>query len=383
MPNTLSTGTGTDAVFFHATEGILVTDSRGEIIRINPAAERMFGYEKGELTGKKIEILVPRRFTEKHVDHRDQFNRNPHSRRMGIGMALYGRRKDGSEFPVEVSLSPYKSGEDTFTIAFIIDITIRKKQEEELEHLTRNLKESNAELENFAYISSHDLQEPLRKIQSFGDRIRMTDGGHLSEKSRDHLDRLLNAASRMQNLINDLLMFSRLTTRAQDFRPLNLNKVLEEVKSDIEVSVEKSGAQIVAVDLPTIDAEETQMRQLFQNLISNAIKFRKEGETPVIEISSFKKKMTSADQHEMVEIRFRDNGIGFDQKYNDRIFNIFQRLDGKKYEGSGIGLSICKKIALRHGGNITAESKPGEGAVFIVTLPVHQSTDKTNHHQHL
>ncbi|HTL81206.1 MAG TPA: ATP-binding protein [Bacteroidia bacterium] len=372
MPTSLSGGTSVDAIFHYAGEGILVADSKGEIIRINPAAESMFGYEPGELTGKKIEILIPDRFGEKHVHHRDQYNENPHSRKMGIGFALYGKRKNGTEFPVEVSLSPFTSNGQNFVIGFIIDITIRKKQQDELELLARNLKDSNAELENFAYISSHDLQEPLRKIQSFGDRIQMMEGANLSEKSRDYLSRMLNAASRMQNLINDLLSFSRLTTRAQEFMSLDLNRVLEEVKSDMEITIEKTGAKITSSKLPVIEAEPTQMRQLFQNLLSNAIKFRKEDQSPVIDISWEDVDRRSAYGPGMINLKIRDNGIGFDEKYNDRIFNIFQRLDGKKYEGSGIGLSICKKIALRHNGNIIAYSKPGEGTTFVVTLPLKQ-----------
>ena len=196
-------------------------------------------------------------------------------------MNLFAKRKDGSEFSVEISLSPYTKDGESFVIAFIIDITIRKKNEdeikkkkEELEFLTENLRESNKELENFAYISSHDLQEPLRKIQSFGDRLKSIERENFSEQGKDYLERILNAAARMQVLINDLLSFSRLSSRAQVFATIDLNELLKDVLSDLEVAIEKSGTKIEVEQLPVIDAEPTQMRQLFQNLISNAIKFR-------------------------------------------------------------------------------------------------------------
>lgn len=364
---------GMEALFLHATEGILVANKKGEIIRMNPSSEKMFGFSKNELIGQKIEVLLPKRMEHTHLSQREGYNKTPHPRSMGSGMNLFAKRKDNSEFPVEISLSPYTKDGESFVIAFIIDISIRKKIEddikkkkEELELLTENLKESNKELENFAYISSHDLQEPLRKIQSFGDRLRSSESESFSEKGKDYLDRILNAATRMQGLIDDLLSFSRLSSRAQVFSTVNLNKVLKEVLSDLEVTVERTGTKIKLEKLPTIVAEPTQIRQLFQNLISNAIKFRKEDEIPIIKIYSKPSKSGS----ELIDIFFEDNGIGFDEKYLDKIFNIFQRLEGQKYEGSGIGLSICRKIAMFHGGNIMAKSKVGTGSKFIVTLAI-------------
>lgn len=379
----METKEGIDALFRYASEGILITDSKGEIIRINPSGEKMFGYSAGELPGKKIETLIPGRVAEKHVQERAGFNKNPHARSMGIGMNLSGKRKDETEFPVEVSLSPFNEKGEPFVIAFIIDITVRKgiedeikKRKDELEHLTIELKQSNEELQNFAYISSHDLQEPLRKIQSFGDRLKSLEAENISDKGKDYLDRMLNASSRMQRLIEDLLTFSRLTTKARQFEQVNLNSILRGVLSDLEIAIEKSGAIITADALPYIEAEPTQMRQLFQNLISNAIKFRNENKSPVINISSTYKKLNG---RRGIELLFEDNGIGFEQKYAHKIFNIFQKLEGQKYEGSGIGLSICKKIAILHGGNIIVKSKPEKGTTFTVTLAMKQENNSNTY----
>lgn len=359
-----------EALFLHSTEGILVVDSKGEIIRVNPSAEKMFGYNKDELLGQRIEASIPQLLAYQPIANKKAFYTNPLPRSMGTGIDLSGKRKDNSEFSIEISLSPYSKDEAAFVVMFVFDITIRKKNEDdviqkkkELEILTGHLKQSNKELENFAYISSHDLQEPLRKIQSFGDRLKTMEQEKFSEKGKDYLDRILNAASRMQNLINDLLEFSRLSNPVPKFSRIDLNAISNEVISDMEITIEKTGALITVEKLPVISGNPTQIRQLFQNLISNAIKFTKEGENPILKIYAKR-------SGKMIDIFFEDNGIGFDEKYVDRIFTIFQRLENRKYTGTGIGLAICKKIALFHQGNITASSSPDQGSVFKVSLPV-------------
>jgi signal transduction histidine kinase/cell division protein FtsB len=260
------------------------------------------------------------------------------------------------------------------------EIAERQRTEEKLKAHTLKLEQSNRELQDFAFVASHDLQEPLRKIQAFGDRLKLKYGESLTNEGKDYLDRMQKAAQRMQTLINDLLAFSRVTSQAQPFTPVNITNVLQEVLSDLEVHIQKVSAQIEIGDLPTINADPSQMRQLLQNLISNALKFRREEEAPVVKIWG---QLLERDEplwtqelsaRPMCQIMVQDNGIGFDEKYLDRIFTVFQRLHGRnEYEGTGVGLAICRKIVERHGGTITAKSILGQGATFIVTLPVEQS----------
>lgn len=225
------------------------------------------------------------------------------------------------------------------------------------------LKRSNRELQDFASIASHDLQEPLRKVQVFGDRINTKYGSLMDEQGRDYMDRMLKAVARMQVFINDLLSYSRVTTKAQPFTPVDLQKTAAEVVSDLEVRMEQAGGRVDVGALPTVMADPLQMRQLLQNLIGNALKFHKKDAPPRIRL--FMEKGPS-----QCRIVVEDNGIGFDPKYAERIFGVFERLHGRdEYEGTGMGLAICRKIVDRHGGTIVAQSASGQGASFIITFP--------------
>jgi two-component system, NtrC family, sensor kinase len=236
--------------------------------------------------------------------------------------------------------------------------------------------ERTRELQEFAYGVSHDLQEPLRKVMAFGDRLRDRCAAALGDDGLDYLKRMQSATDRMRKLINDLLALSRVTTQAKPSIPVNLNTVVSEVLSDLEVLVEQAGGKVEVGTLPTIDADPTQMRQLFQNLIGNALKFRKPDVAPVIQLhaeavpTEGERDDESDSGSPQWQIRVQDNGIGFEKKYCDKIFEVFQRLHSRaEYEGSGIGLSLCRKIVARHGGSICAHSTPGQGATFLMILP--------------
>lgn len=243
---------------------------------------------------------------------------------------------------------------------------------------SQELARSNAELQQFASVASHDLQEPLRKIQAFGNRLKASCGEVLNEQGRDSLERMQNAAERMQTLIDDLLTLSRVTTRAQPFVTVDLNRVAKEVLSDLEVRIQQTGGKVEVGTLPKVDADPVQMQQLLQNLLSNALKFHQKETPPVVKLSSQlfdsqQQLVTNEAIATSCQIVVEDNGIGFEQKYLDRIFNVFQRLHSRsQYEGTGIGLAICRKIVERHHGSITARSNLGQGAKFTVTLPIKQ-----------
>ncbi|MEP6849043.1 MAG: ATP-binding protein, partial [Acidobacteriota bacterium] len=236
------------------------------------------------------------------------------------------------------------------------------------------LQQSNRELQDFAYVASHDLQEPLRKVQAFSDRLKTKYADKLEGDGLDYLERMRSAAQRMQLLIQDLLTFSRVSTKAAPFVALDLETIAREVLSDLEVKIEETGAVIEIGSFPPIEADPTQMRQLIQNLVGNALKFQRKDCRPKIEISASATGQGANGNGEMCRITVKDNGIGFDEKYLDKIFAVFQRLHGRtEYEGSGVGLSVCRKIAERHHGSISAASSPGEGATFIVNLPLKQA----------
>lgn len=275
-------------------------------------------------------------------------------------------------------------------VGTITDIDDRRREKETLEQLVRErtfeltatneaLQRSNRELEQFAYVASHDLQEPLRKIQAFGDRLQRHCSKELSEQAADYLTRILASATRMRRLIEDLLSFSRVAIRPQALMPVNLAEIVQEVVSDLEERLQQTGGRVDIGELPTVEADAVQMRQLFQNLLGNALKFHRAEEPPLVQVRATLLETNepveeSSSTRNWWEITVRDNGIGFEETYVDRIFEVFQRLHGRgEYEGTGVGLAICRKIVERHGGQITARSCPGRGSTFIIRLPAIQS----------
>lgn len=342
--------------------GIVMVDSAGAIQLVNAETERMFGYQRQELIGQPVEILIPMRMRGEHPGYRAKYNDNPGARRMGAGRDLYGRRKDGSEFPVEVGLNPIHTRDGLFILSVIIDISERKLAEQSLEQQRQELQRSNAELEQFAYVASHDLQEPLRMVANYTELLAERYKGRLDDKADKYINYAVDGAKRMQQLVADLLALSRVGTQAKPLRPTDANIVVRHVQDSMASAIRKTGAEVLCGKLPTVNADEVQLGQVFQNLIGNAIKFRSD-RPPRIAISA----ESMRGQWQFV---VEDNGIGIEKEYSERVFQMFQRLHERdKYDGSGIGLAIVKKIVERHGGRVWFESTPGEGTKFFFTMP--------------
>ncbi len=290
------------------------------------------------------------------------------------------REITGDDTIYRVSFVPVydHTGEVFGSLIVTEDIGVFSLSEDELRNKLYALESTQESLEQFAYVASHDLQEPLRKIRAFGDRITTRYADQLDDTGQDYFARMQNAAQRMQVLIDDLLKYSRVGRIQNGFEEVDLNQLIDAVLADMETSIEESSAIVEVGELPTIEGEATQLRQLFQNLISNAIKFRREGIVPHIKITSRELSDDLAGSHNQLnnprEIIVQDNGIGFEEKYLDRIFNIFQRLHGRnRYPGTGIGLAICRKIIDNHQGDIFATSEVGKGASFHMVLPQQQT----------
>lgn len=342
---------------------VAITDNRGTITHVNDRFCEISKYSREELIGQNHRIV-------KSDLHPRQFYVNLW-RTISRGETWEGeicnRTKDGNLYWVNTCIVPFldERNQPYQYVSIRYEITERKEAEAKLVSYSKRLEQNNQELEDFASIVAHDLQEPLRKIQMFSDRLAFKYGRLLGD-GLDYLERMENAAARMHKLIDDLLTYSRLRTKSRSFDQVDLNIVVKNVLSDLEVSIEKAGARISISDLPNIDGDSGQMHQLFQNLISNAIKFRHAGRPCEISVS-----VDTFGNYCVVIIR--DNGIGFDEKYLNRIFNIFQRLHGRgEYPGTGVGLAVCRRIVDHHNGRITAKSMAGQGASFLVTLPVRQ-----------
>lgn len=333
----------------------ILLDPDGYITSWNPGAEKIKGYHSEEIIGKHFSIFYPGDAVDKDWPAHELAVARSAGRFEDEGWRV---RKDGSRFWANVVITAFKDDAGQLRGFWKItrDLTERKIAED-------RLKRSNKELEQFASIAAHDLQEPLRKIQAFGDRLQ-TRATTLDAQGRDYLERMLASAVRMRTLINDLLTFSRITSKAQPFVRVALADLVREVTTDLEVHIQQTRGRVEIRSLPTLDADPLQMRQLFQNLIGNALKFRRPEEPPVITIDS-------QPAGSFWQISIRDNGIGFEETYRERIFEMFQRLHGRnEYEGTGMGLAICRKIVERHRGWIAAQSTPGKGTTFIVKLPV-------------
>ena len=356
-----------------AAEGIYGIDGEGIVTFVNPRACAMLGYEESELIGKNMHNLV-------HHSRRDgsiyPIEECPIHYPDVEGVSEDGDvfwTKSGQAIPIESASSPIDP-EDKSQGAVVTfrDVTNRKRDELALRRYAQELKRSNAELQEFAYAASHDLQEPLRKIQAFGERLNNKCYDALDETGRHYLERMVDAATRMRRLIDDLLSYSRVNSKTTSFLPVDLSTVVSDVLSDLEPRIAAEEAKIRVNDLPAIEADPGQMHQLFLNLIANALKFRRPGVTPSISIEG---SVEVGEHGAMARIAVADNGVGFEPRHAERIFGMFERLHGREeFDGTGVGLATCRKIAERHAGELTAWGEPGAGAVFTLLLPVRQGS---------
>ena len=351
-----------------APDAMVVVNQAGEIVLLNIQAEKQFGYRRNELLGQKVKNIIPEGFAERLVADGLRSKADALAQQIGTGIELHGRRKDGSEFPIELMLSPLASDNGILVTSAIRDITKRKKAEVHLMQKMDELNRSNEELGQFAYIASHDLQEPLRMVASYTQLLARRYKGKLDSDADEFIAFAVDGASRMQRLIQDLLLYSRVQTKGMELRETSSEEAFERALQNLRGSIQESGAVVTHEALPNVQADEMQLAQLFQNLVGNAIKYQGSG-IPKIHVSA---KMNGGNKW-MFSVK--DNGIGIDAQYFDKIFGMFQRLHKREeFAGTGIGLAICKKIVERHGGNIAVESQPGHGSTFSFALEDSQST---------
>jgi PAS domain S-box-containing protein len=345
------------AVLSTVGEGIITIDAESTIVMANEEVERIWGYTREELIGSKITLLMPERFRESHFNGMQRYLETHVPKVLDKKLELEGERKDGSLFPLEITIKETVVDNEMYFTAAVHDISERKS-------MIQKLKQSNDALTEFAYIASHDLREPLRKISSFGSILEETLRDKIDEDDKENLAYMIDGAKRMQQMTDDLLSYSRLTSQVVTFQDIDLDDLVSDlINFELAAIIDETEAEVIRENrLGIVRGEQTQINQLFQNLINNGIKYNKPGNKPVVRLRSQKFK-------NMLQIEIEDNGIGIDSNYHHQIFEMFKRLHSRsEYSGSGIGLAICKKIVDIHEGEIGVHSQIDKGSVFWVKL---------------
>jgi two-component system, LuxR family, sensor kinase FixL len=365
------------AILESSLDPIITINHEGIITEFNRAAEQTFGYPRDKIIGTKpTDVLFSSSMAAGEQQRIERYLNAGEGSLLGRRVEVTAVRANGESFPAEMAMTISAENNAAVMSFFLRDISARKKAEAEQARFAAELQRSNSELEQFAYVASHDLQEPLRKIRTFSDRLLVKQAEKLDDEGRDSLLRMHNAAARMQSLIDGLLALSRVTTKGRNFETVDLARVAAEVVSDLEVQIKQVNGRVEMENLPTVQADPLLVHQLLQNLIANGLKFHRADEPPLVRISGrylpgHNDRKISHLSNQQCRILVEDNGIGFDEKYSSRIFGIFQRLHPRDvYEGTGIGLAICRRIVQQHGGTITAHSVPGKGSTFEILLPV-------------
>lgn len=348
--------------FFDATpDAMIVVGSDGTILAVNARAEELFKYERRALIGKNLEILIPANVRDQHREHVKSYSNDPCFRAMGSGLDLQACRSDGSTFAVDIALSHLHTSMGIVALASVRDATLQRKSQEELTEFAAELARSNEELEQFAYLAAHDLQSPMRRVATLCQMLEHKYRGEFGTTSETFIENIVGSAKQMQALINGLLDHSRVSHHRLRSEAIDCESLLKHVLKELDLLIQESRAEVTWDSLPTVVADRTQLAQLFRNLISNAIKYRRD-QTPEVKIAG------EPENNQWV-FSVKDNGIGIEEKYTEEIFSLFHRLHSSSdHEGAGLGLAICRKVVERHGGRMWVDSQPGVGSTFYFTI---------------
>ena len=353
-----------------AVDGIILIDAQGLVLSFNPACERLFCYRAEDVIGRNVDLLMPFAVPGGHDRHLQDYHRTGEHKIIGVSREVRGRRSDGTSFPIGLSVGEAKENGRTVFVGNIHDLTALKKAEADLRHKVEELNRSNEELRQFVYIGSHDLQEPLRMVASYTQLLAKRYKGMLDADADEFIAYAVDGVVRMQQLIQALLGYSRIGLKTAELAAIPCEVALQTALASLRADVDARGALVTFDPLPVVMADETQLVELFQQLLGNAIKYGRAA-IPKVHIHA------SGRDADMWMFSVKDNGLGIDPQHCERIFGIFQRLHTReKFAGTGMGLAICRKIVEQHGGMIWVESRPGEGSSFCFTLkavPAHSA----------